>query len=52
MTHKYKGSIIVLLKSKSVKPNEEQKVLTVDFSKVLLQALKEKYFWSFDIKNE
>jgi hypothetical protein len=28
MTHKYTGRIVVLLINKSVKPNEEQKVLT------------------------
>jgi hypothetical protein len=31
MTHKYRGSIIVLLINKSVEPNEEQKVLTSGF---------------------
>lgn len=31
MTHKYMGSIIVLLISKSVKPNEEQKELISGF---------------------
>src|SRR4051812_19102168 len=31
MTHKSGGSIIVFLISKSVEPNEEQKVLTSDF---------------------
>ena len=30
MTHKSKGSIVVFLISKSVEPNEEQKVLTSD----------------------
>jgi hypothetical protein len=31
MTHKYRGSIVVLSINKSVKPNEEQKVLTSGF---------------------
>jgi hypothetical protein len=31
MTHKYRGCIIVLLINKSVKPNEEQKVLISGF---------------------
>ena len=31
MTHKYRGSVIVLLISKSVKPNEEQKEMTSSF---------------------
>jgi hypothetical protein len=31
MTHKYRGCIVVLSINKSVKPNEEQKVLTNSF---------------------
>jgi hypothetical protein len=31
MTHKYRGSIIVLSISKSVEPNEEQKEMTSGF---------------------
>ena len=31
MTHKYRGSIIVLSMSKSVEPNEEQKEMTSGF---------------------
>jgi hypothetical protein len=31
MTHKYRGCIVVLSLNKSVKPNEEQKVLTSGF---------------------
>jgi hypothetical protein len=31
MTHKYRGCIVVLLINKSVKPNEEQKVLMSSF---------------------
>ena len=34
MTHKYRGSIVVLSISKSVKPNEELKEMISDFSKV------------------
>ena len=34
MTHKYRGSIVVLSISKSVEPNEEQKKMISDFSKV------------------
>ena len=32
MTHKYRGSIVVLLINKSVEPNEEQKVLACRFA--------------------
>ena len=35
MTHKYRGSIVVLSISKSVEPNEEQKEMTLVFSKVM-----------------
>ena len=31
MTHKYRGSIVVISISKSVEPNEEQKEMTSDF---------------------
>ena len=31
MTHKYRGSIVVLMISKSVEPNEEQKEMTSGF---------------------
>ena len=31
MTHKYRGSIVVLPKSKGVEPNEEQKEMTSGF---------------------
>jgi hypothetical protein len=34
MTHKYRGSIIVLSISKSVEPNKEQKEMISGFSKV------------------
>ena len=34
MTHKYRGSIVVLSISKSVEPNEERKEMTAVFSKV------------------
>jgi hypothetical protein len=47
MTHKYRGCIIVLLINKSVKPNEEQKVLmsgfdqgiTVNTSKLVFRGI-------------
>ena len=51
MTHKYRGSIIVLSISKSVEPNEEQKEMTSGFSiKCFLQALKVAVIDSFDSK--
>jgi hypothetical protein len=31
MTHKYRGCIVILSINKSVKPNKEQKVLTIGF---------------------
>jgi len=34
MTHKYRGSIVVLSISKSVEPNEEQKEMISGFHKV------------------
>ena len=41
MTHKYRRSIIVLLTSKSVEPNEEQKEMTSGFLvRYSMQALK------------
>ena len=40
MTHKYRGSIVILSISKSVKPNEEQKEMTSGFQRYSLQALK------------
>ena len=36
MTHKYRGSIIVLSISKSVEPNEEQKEMTSGFQQGIL----------------
>jgi len=36
MTHKYRGSIVVLLISKSVKPNAEQKEMTSGFQQGIL----------------
>jgi hypothetical protein len=36
MTHKYRGSIVVLLISKSVEPNEEQKEMTSGFQQGIL----------------
>ena len=35
MTHKYRGSIVVLSISKSVEPNEEQKEMTSGFQQVM-----------------
>ena len=41
MTHKYRGSIVVLSISKSVEPNEEEKALINGFQQGnKLQALK------------
>ena len=36
MTHKYRGSIVVLSISKSVKPNKEQKEMTSGFQQGIL----------------
>jgi hypothetical protein len=36
MTHKYRGSIVVLSISKSVEPNEEQKEMTSGFQQGIL----------------
>jgi len=36
MTHKYRGSIVVLSISKSVEPNEEQKEMISSFQKGIL----------------
>ena len=36
MTHKYKGSIVVLSISKSVKPNKEQKEMISSFQQGIL----------------
>ena len=36
MTHKYRGSIVVLSISKSVEPNEEQKEMTSSFQQGIL----------------
>ena len=38
MTHKYRGSIIVLLISKSVEPNEEQEEMTSGFRQALVHV--------------
>ena len=40
MTHNYRGSIIVLLISKSVEPNKEQKEMISGFQQSILQVLK------------
>ena len=50
MTHKYRGSIVVLLISKSVEPNEEQKEMTSDSARYSLQALKLSVTDSFVIR--
>ena len=52
MTHKYRGSIVVLSISKSVEPNEERKVLTSGFQQGFTASTKREYFWIFDIKNK
>ena len=36
MTHKYRGSILVLSLSKSVEPNEEQKEMTSGFQQSIV----------------
>ena len=36
MTHKYRGSIVVLSINKSVEPNEEQKEMTSGFQQGIL----------------
>ena len=40
MTHKYMGSIIVLLVSKSVEPNEEQKEMTSAFQQGISASIE------------
>ena len=51
MTHKYRGSIVVLLISKSVEPNKEQKEMTKRFLvRYSLQALKLSVTNSFVIR--
>ena len=40
VTHKYMGSIVAFLISKSVEPNEEQKEMTSGLSKVLSASAK------------
>ena len=55
MTHKYRGSIVVLSISKSVKSNEEQKEMTIGFSKVFsasTEIISNEYFDSKIICNE
>ena len=47
MTHKYRGSIVVLSISKSVKPNEEQKVLTSGFQQGFTASTKREMFLDF-----
>ena len=51
MTHKYRGSIVVLSISKSVEPNEEQKEIKSGFeARSSLQALKLSVTDSFVIR--
>ena len=38
MTQKYRGSIVVLLISKSVEPNKEQKEMTNGFQQAIFSA--------------
>ena len=47
MTHKYRGSIVVLSISKSVEPNEEQKVLTSRFQQGFTASTKREIFLEF-----
>jgi hypothetical protein len=44
MTHKYMGCIVVLLINKSVKPNEEQKVLTIGFDQGITANTSKRVF--------
>ena len=50
MTHKYRGSIIVLLISKSVKPNEEEKEMTSGFQQGILASTELSVTDSFVIR--
>ena len=56
MTHKYRGSIVVLSISKSVELNEEKKVLTSGFQQSFTARTKRKIFMGFwynkQIKNK
>ena len=47
MTHKCRGSIIVISISKSVEPNEDQKVLTSGFQQGFTSKTKRKMFMGF-----
>ena len=47
MTHKYRGSIVVVSISKSVEPNEEQKVLTSGFQQGFTTSSKREMFLEF-----
>ena len=52
MTHKYRGSIVVLSISKSVEPNEEQKVLTSGFPQGFTAGTKRKIFMGFSYNEQ
>jgi hypothetical protein len=44
MTHKYRGSIVVLSINKSVDPNEEQKLLTSGFDQGFTENTSKRVF--------
>ena len=50
MTHKCRGSILAFLISKSVEPNEEQKVVTSDLEKGI--TMKGNFLWVFWYKQQ
>ena len=52
MTHKYRGYIVVLSISKSVEPNEEQKVLTSGFQQGFTVSTKREMFLDFLYKEQ
>jgi hypothetical protein len=52
MTHKYRGCIVVLSINKSVKPNEEQKVLTSDFDQEFTVNTSKRVFRVFGNANK
>ena len=52
MTHKYRGSIVVLSISKSVEPYEEQKLLTSGFQQGFTTSTKREMCLNFYIKNK
>ena len=52
MTHKYRGSIVLLSINKSVEPNEEQKVLTSGFLQGFTASTKKEMFLKFWYKEQ